>query len=61
MKKMLTFVIAVISLCGLFTILKCDNAYAATNRLLEKNKVYYYDLDGDGTKEKIYYKDPCKR
>ena len=30
MKKMLTFVIAVISLCGLFTILKSDNAYAAT-------------------------------
>lgn len=55
MKKMLTFVIAVISLCGLFTILKSDNAYAATNRLLEKDKVYYYDLDGDGTKEKIYY------
>ena len=52
---MLTFVIAVISLCGLFTILKSDNAYAATNRLLEKDKVYYYDLDGDGTKEKIYY------
>ena len=22
---------------------------------MEKDKVYYYDLDGDGTKEKIYY------
>lgn len=48
--------VMVVMACCIFTGVNGTTVKAATNVQMSENQAYYYDLNGDGVKEKIVYK-----